>query len=122
MAAAVGSGVGRAQVVGLYRTILKTARTWIANVPTETSSERVYIMKEAKELFRRNKYVKDPEEIRQCVKEAETRLEMGKHYRNPYPRPPNAAPNLLPLGKRPLMAQERLRQQSKPIYIRSYDS
>ncbi|KAF0025282.1 hypothetical protein F2P81_022163 [Scophthalmus maximus] len=64
----------------------------------------------------------DQESIKRCIEECEARIEIGLHYRNPYPR----ATYLPPLGLatqkgRKLRAQQRLRKQAKPIYLESHD-
>jgi hypothetical protein len=47
--------------------------------------------------------------------------QQAAHYRNPYPRPMNVAPGIVArVGSKPKKAQDRLRQQSKPIYLHSF--
>ncbi|WAQ97471.1 LYRM1-like protein [Mya arenaria] len=60
--------------------------------------------------------------IREHLKEGETRIELAMHYQNPYPRPVHLPQHVLhsKAGKR-LKAQQRKLQQSKPIYIKSYE-
>lgn len=37
-------------------------------------------------LFRQNRQLQDPQEIQLRLTEAEARLTMAEHYKNPYPR------------------------------------
>ncbi|XP_072168077.1 LYR motif containing protein 1-like [Diadema setosum] len=112
------------QVFSLYRKLLRAAQTWEASTGkrADTKEEREYIEKETKNLFRKNQQLTDPEEIRLCLKEGETRLEIAYHYKTPYPRPVNIPYGGLPpsMGKGK-KAQDRLRRQAKPVYIKSYD-
>jgi hypothetical protein len=70
----------RVAVLGLYRRILVTAREWTASsgLEKDTYEERRYIREEARNLFRKNAKITDPREIQICIKEAESRLEMGR--------------------------------------------
>ncbi|CAG04391.1 unnamed protein product [Tetraodon nigroviridis] len=64
----------------------------------------------------------DPESIKTCIKECEARIEIGLHYKNPYPRAIYLPPRGLATQKgRKLRAQQRLRKQAKPIYLESQD-
>ncbi|KAM3592153.1 uncharacterized protein V6R79_013832 [Siganus canaliculatus] len=114
----------RRTVLSLYMRVFRIARTWQAQsgIPSDTESERKYILQEARTLFRQNQQIPDQESIQKCIEECEARLEIGLHYRNPYPR----ATYLPPLGLatqkgRKLRAQQRLRKQAKPIYLQSQD-
>uniref|UniRef100_A0A8C6L4T8 LYR motif containing 1 n=1 Tax=Nothobranchius furzeri TaxID=105023 RepID=A0A8C6L4T8_NOTFU len=114
----------RSTVLSLYRRVFRIARTWQAQsgVQNDTEAERKYIVQEAHTLFRQNHQLKDEELIWRCLEECEARIEIGLHYRNPYPR----ASYLPPLGLatqkgRKLRAQQRLRKQAKPIYLQSHD-
>ncbi|KAF6734775.1 LYR motif containing protein 1 [Oryzias melastigma] len=114
----------RSTVLSLYTRVFRIARTWQAQsgVKADTDSERKYIQQEARTLFRQNQQLTDPEAIKSCIEECEARLEIGLHYRNPYPR----ATYLPPLGLatqkgRKLRVQQRLRKQAKPIYLQSHD-
>lgn len=111
------------RVLGLYRRCLRLGRTWRAKEPLETEAERQFIVEEAKRLFRENKAVSDPVKISEHVREAEARLAMAEHYRNPYPRPVNLPPRsfVQKEGKRAGKAIQRLNQLSKPIYVKSID-
>ncbi|CAK6964112.1 LYR motif containing protein 1 isoform X1 [Scomber scombrus] len=80
------------------------------------------VVAEARSLFRQNQQLADQGSIKKCIEECEARIEIGLHYRNPYPR----ATYLPPLGLatqkgRKLRAQQRLRKQAKPIYLQSHD-
>ncbi|XP_043082104.1 LYR motif containing protein 1 isoform X2 [Puntigrus tetrazona] len=81
--------MSRSDVLSLYRTVLRLARSWTARsaLPHDTDAERKYIAQEARTLFRQNQQITDPESIKRCIEECEARIEIGLHYRNPYPRP-----------------------------------
>lgn len=67
-------------MLSLYRRILREARQW------ENVEERSDIRHEAKTLFRKNKDLVGAEEIESRLFEGETRIQLAKHYKNPYPR------------------------------------
>ena len=112
----------RRRVLSSYKLLLRLGRTWEAEDPQNTPDERKYIIDETKTQFRKNTRVESGEEINEFLREVEARIEMAKHYRNPFPR----AINLPPMGlaaslgqNRKLRGQKKLREQSVPIYIRS---
>eukprot|EP00043_Microstomoeca_roanoka_P011869 m.112288 g.112288 ORF g.112288 m.112288 type:complete len:123 (+) comp15320_c0_seq4:73-441(+) len=109
----------RSAALRLYRQMLKTAKTWEAVSAAHTQEEQQYIVDEARRLFRQNKTLTG-EDVDAALKEAETRLETAVHYRNPYPRLPNVGPGAVSKAKRLQRRQERLREQSTPIYMHSY--
>ncbi|XP_028332464.1 LYR motif containing protein 1 [Gouania willdenowi] len=114
----------RSTVLSLYMRVFRTARLWQAasGVTGDTETERKYIIQEARTLFRQNQQLKDQEAIKKCIEECEARIEIGLHYRNPYPRPTYLPPFGLATQKgRKLKAQQRLRKQAKPIYLQSHD-
>ncbi|CAN8002758.1 unnamed protein product [Ixodes hexagonus] len=112
----------RRDVLRLYKQMLRTGRTWAAQSPEKTQEEQFYIISETKELFRKNKSVTDEETIKECLREAQSRLDLALHYGNPYPRPVNvAATALSPCQARNLKSQQKLWKQSRPVYIRSID-
>ncbi|XP_073686444.1 LYR motif containing protein 1 [Garra rufa] len=116
--------MSRSDVLSLYRRVLRIARTWKAQsaLPHDTDVERKCIAQEARTLFRQNQQITDPESIKRCIEECEARIEIGLHYRNPYPRPTYLPPMGLATQKgRKLRAQERLRKQAKPLYLQSHD-
>ncbi|KAK3572468.1 hypothetical protein QTP86_033282 [Hemibagrus guttatus] len=116
--------LGRVEVLALYRQVLRLARNWQAQsgFAHDTETERKYITQEARSLFRRNQHLTDPELISKCVAECEARIELGLHYRNPYPRPSYLPPLGLATQKgRKLRGQQRLRTQAKPLYLHSHD-
>ena len=101
------TGGTRREVLRLYKSILRLGQRWEAADPVETRVEREYIVDEARlkfwvvfvekvlnvfnkmlnrTLFRRNALLKGESEVRERMKEAETRLTMATHYGNPYPR------------------------------------
>lgn len=112
------------QVLSLYKKLLRTAQHWQASTgkPEDTRDEQIYIRNETKTLFKKNKEVTSQENIGLCIKEAETRLEMGLHYQSPYPRPVNipyqGLARSMSKGKK---QQDRLRKQAKPVYLHSHD-
>ncbi|XP_026034666.1 LYR motif containing protein 1 isoform X2 [Astatotilapia calliptera] len=114
----------RTTVLSLYMRVFRIARTWQAQsgVASDTETERKYILQEARNLFRRNQKLTEQESIRKCIEECEARIEIGLHYRNPYPRATYLPPMGLATQKgRKLRAQQRLRKQAKPIYLQSHD-
>ncbi|KAM9774321.1 LYR motif containing protein 1 [Syngnathus typhle] len=111
-------------VLSLYIRVFRIARTWQAQsgVASDTLAERNYILQEARTLFRQNQQMTDQEAIKKCINECEARIEIGLHYRIPYPR----ATYLPQMGLatqrgRKLRAQQRLRKQAKPIYLESQE-
>lgn len=68
----------RSRVLSLYRRVLRTGQSWQAQDPKETETEKLYILSEAREVFRANKLVSDPDLIMEHLTEGESRLEMGK--------------------------------------------
>ncbi|XP_076827062.1 LYR motif containing protein 1 [Brachyhypopomus gauderio] len=114
----------RIEVLSLYRRVLRIARGWHAqsDLPRDTETERKYIVQEARALFRHNEKLTDQESIKKCIAECEARIDIGMHYRNPYPRPLYLPPMGLATQKgRRLQAQQRLRKQAKPLYLQSHD-
>ena len=113
----------RSQVLRLYSRIFRVARNWEAQDPNETKVERNYIVDEARTLFQENKDLRVEDEIRMRVMEAEARLAMAEHYRNPYPKPVNLPKTSYskPEGKRVGKAIQKMNALSRPVYIRSTD-
>lgn len=114
----------RQEVLGLYRSIFRLARKWQATSGQmeDTIKEKQYILNEARMLFRKNKNLTDTDLIKQCIDECTARIEIGLHYKIPYPRPIHLPPmGLTPLRGRGLRSQEKLRKLSKPVYLRSHD-
>ena len=113
----------RSQVLRLYSRIFRVARHWEAQDLNETKVEKNYILEEARALFRENKDLSDAEEIRLRLLEAEARLAMAEHYRNPYPRPVNLPKTSYskPEGKKIGKAIQKMNALSRPVYIRSTD-
>ena len=113
----------RSQVLRLYSRIFRVARGWEAQDPNETKVEKNYIVDEARALFRENKGLRVEAEIRMRMMEAEARLAMAEHYRNPYPRPVNLPKTSYakPEGKRVGKAIQKMNAMSRPVYIRSTD-
>ncbi|XP_055037401.2 LYR motif containing protein 1 isoform X1 [Misgurnus anguillicaudatus] len=119
-----GVKMSRADVLSIYRRVLRIARSWHAQsaLAQDTEAERKYIIQEARTLFRQNQQITDPESVQRCIAECEARIEIGIHYRNPYPRPSYLPPMGLATQKgRKLRTQERLRKQAKPVYLQSHD-
>ncbi|XP_049418793.1 LYR motif containing protein 1 [Epinephelus fuscoguttatus] len=114
----------RRTVLSLYMRVFRIARSWQAQsgVASDTEAERKYILQEACTLFRQNQQLTDQESIKKCIEECEARIEIGLHYKNPYPRATYLPPMGLATQKgRKLRAQQRLRKQAKPIYLESHD-
>ena len=81
----------RSEVLRLYRSVLRRARTWEALDPMETSLERSYIVQEAGEQFRAAKGLADAE-AKTALADARDRIEIAAHYNIPFPRLAYAAP------------------------------
>ncbi|KAK7113708.1 LYR motif-containing protein 1-like [Littorina saxatilis] len=114
----------RGKVLSLYCNIFRMARNWRSPTgqPKETEEEKKYIIAEARKLFRKNKNVTEEQEIREHVRECETRIELALHYGTPYPRQVNIPQSTLPpTSTRLKKAQKRSIEQSKPVYLKSYD-
>ena len=107
----------------MYRRILRVGQNWTAKEVSETATERQYITEETRRIFRENKSVKSEQRIQQHIREAEARLTMAEHYRNPYPRPVNLPPGSYTKkeGKKTGTKIERLNRMSKPVYVASID-
>ncbi|EDO47998.1 predicted protein [Nematostella vectensis] len=68
------------------------------------------------------KEISDVSEIDQCIKEAESRIEMALHYGTAYPRMINVPPAAIAKsGTHQRKVQDRIRQQAKPTYLHSYE-
>ena len=101
---------------------MRLSRNWQAIDPVNTKTERNYIADETQRLFRLNRDAGETAAA-EHVREAEARLAMARHYRNPYPRPVNLPKSSYSTreGKKAGKAIERLNKASKPIYIKSID-
>jgi len=113
----------RYQVLKIYKTFIRLSQTWTSSVPSQTGIEKNYIIDETRKLFKANKNLTKPHEINEALREAEARLAMAQHYRNPYPRPVNLPPKSYAKreGRKLGRAIDKLNQASKPIYVRSID-
>jgi len=113
----------RYQVLKIYKTFIRLSQTWTSSVPSQTGIEKNYIIEETRKLFKANKNLTKPHEINEALREAEARLAMAQHYRNPYPRPVNLPPKSYAKreGRKLGRAIDKLNQASKPIYVRSID-
>ena len=113
----------RPQVLSLYKRLLRVGTNWRAVDPVNTEVERQYILEEAKSLFRANKGVQDATAVREHLREAEARMTMAEHYRNPYPRPVNIPKTSFGPreGKKVGKAIEKMNRMSKPIYVKSME-
>ena len=120
---AVSGGPVRSNVLSLYKKCLRLSQSWQATNPSQTIVEKNYIKDETVRLFRGNKSITDQAEIAERVREAEARLTMAEHYRNPYPRPVNLPPGSYSLreGKKLGKAIEKRNKLSKPVYVKSID-
>lgn len=112
----------RLQVLSMYRRLMRLSRTWQAVDPVNTKTESNYIADETQRLFRVNISAGETAAA-EHVREAEARLAMATHYRNPYPRPVNLPPKSYSNkeGKKAGKAIDKLNKASKPIYIKSID-
>jgi uncharacterized membrane protein YgcG len=70
----------RAQVLQLYRSLMRAGRTW------PTVEEREYILSESRRLFRQNVELEDPAQIDKKLFEATSRWELAKYYGIAAPR------------------------------------
>ena len=113
----------RTDVLRLYSRIFRVARAWRAQDRNETKVEQNYMKEEARVLFRRNKNLADPEQIKLHIIEAEARLTMAEHYGNPYPRPVNLPKTSFSKreGKKVGKAIQKMNEMSRPVYLRSSD-
>merc|ERR1712110_193936 len=115
--------MSRIKILTIYKRILRVGQNWVATNPDYTQVERNYIIDETKTLFRKNAGINSSQEANERYREAEARLAMAEHYRNPYPRPVNLPPGSYTKkeGKRTGSRIERLNEMSKPIYVKSID-
>lgn len=60
---------------------MRTSRTWSGK-----ASEKEYIRSESRKQFKAHKTLHDAAEIERHLFDAQTRLELALHYKNPYPR------------------------------------
>jgi len=111
----------RNEVIGLYRRVMRLARSWESKDSKDTHIDRLYIRNEARTLFRQNKNIETKDVILEHLQEAEARIGIALHYKIPYPRPVNLPQNQLPPGKGKYKSRDRLVKMTKPIYIKSYD-
>jgi len=122
----------RPQVLSMYRRLLRLSRSWVAKAEDQTVVEREYIRDETRRLFRANQHIEtaaggggreEGDEVRERLREAEARITMAEHYRNPYPRPVNLPPRSYAKkeGKVTGKAIRKLNERSKPIYVKSID-
>lgn len=70
----------RGKVLSIYRQIFRIAKKW------ENTEEQDFIREEARRLFRRNMGILHPEKIAIKIEEAEQRIALALHYKNPKPR------------------------------------
>ncbi|KDO21733.1 hypothetical protein SPRG_13149 [Saprolegnia parasitica CBS 223.65] len=78
------------RALSLYRRLLRTARTWEGG-----EVERYYIRSQARLEFEAKRSLRTTIEIDNAINEGEQRLEVGLHYKNPYPRPHYSDPGTL---------------------------
>ncbi|GAB5353909.1 hypothetical protein AAMO2058_000074600 [Amorphochlora amoebiformis] len=101
----------RRVVLRLYRDILRRGKLWKNNQAPEESS---YILEEARKLFRKNKDINVREKTLEKIKEGEARVELAKHYGNPYPRMYYAQPGVI------YKSGNRAKTRINPEYMHSY--
>jgi len=113
----------RGEVLRLYKNILRVASRWEAVERNETKVERNYMRDEARELFRLNAGLTSQVDIKERIKEGETRLTMAIHYQNPYPRPVNIPKHSYAKreGKKVGKAVQKMHQMSRPVYLKSME-
>lgn len=90
--------------------------------PALNLCHRNYIVEEAKQLFRQNRNMQDIQQIRQCLREAESRLALALHYKTPYPRPVNVPHMTFATGtegKRRMMQPQMLKETTATVTIKS---
>jgi len=107
----------------MYRRLMRLSRTWTSKFEDQTVVERDYIKEESRRLFKANQNLKNSKDISDRLREAEARLTMAEHYRNPYPRPVNLPPRSYTKreGKTTGKAIKKMNELSKPIYVKSID-
>ncbi|CAF1304918.1 unnamed protein product [Rotaria magnacalcarata] len=113
------------RVLQLYKRIIKISYSWQAiNHPSKTLEEQIYIRNQARELFRKNKNVKDSNEIEEHIREGEARIELACHYRNPYPRLVNLPTYSLPPNRNRIRfkSEYETEDMSRPIYLKSFET
>lgn len=111
----------RSSVVKMYKTLIRLGRGWSAKDPSQTVVERDYIVEETRRLFKLNSGLASAKDVTERLREAEARLAMAEHYRNPYPRPVNLPPKSFTAreGKQVGKRIKELNEMSRPIYVRS---
>jgi hypothetical protein len=85
----------RYRVLCIYRKIHKAGITW------NNKEDRDYIINEARQLFRDNQQIEDPDTIEKKIEEAQARYDLAIHYKIPYPRACHTAPRMtedVPVG------------------------
>jgi hypothetical protein len=72
----------RSEVLAMYHKIIRAAflHNW------NTDEDAMYVLHEARRLFRQNQHIQDVETIGRKVREAEMRHGLAVHYSIPYPR------------------------------------
>ncbi len=117
----------RPQVLALYRRLIRLGHNWEARNPQDTPVERAYILEETRRLFRENAGAASEDRVADHIREAEARVTMAEHYRNPYPRPVNLPQRSFAIrqkkeGQRGVgKAVKKFQDMSKPIYLKSID-
>lgn len=74
-------GDRRKRVLDLYKQCYRISKSWKGS-----AEDKKYIIDEAKRLFHQNKNIKNIDTIDIKIFEAESRIQLGEHYQNPYPR------------------------------------
>jgi len=103
----------RVAVLRLYKKLLVIGkRTW----PGDKEKDKRYIIEETRRLFNANKNLKFVEDIDEHIREAEARIEIGLHYKNPRPRVYTA------WGHTPEQVRkaQNLSDIINPVYMTSY--
>ncbi|KAL0477259.1 Lyrm1 [Acrasis kona] len=69
------------RALSLYRKILRVGHKW--DGPSEDVE---YIFDHARQVFAHNRNITDPKVREEKILEAESRIEVAKHYKIPYPK------------------------------------
>ncbi|KAK0140699.1 LYR motif-containing protein 1 [Merluccius polli] len=112
----------RGKVLSLYLRVLRVARGWQAHHGRPAGHGGGAGLHSPGGPHPVQTKPADLESIKKCIDECEARIEIGLHYRNPYPRASYLPPMGLATQKgRRFLGQQRLRKQAKPVYLQSHD-
>uniref|UniRef100_A0A0N5C860 Complex1_LYR_dom domain-containing protein n=1 Tax=Strongyloides papillosus TaxID=174720 RepID=A0A0N5C860_STREA len=83
----------RPQVLSLFKKFIKLGRKWEATNSLRTSIEREDFLREIRNVFRQNKFIKDDAKIDELILEGEKRYYLAETYKTPYDRPSYLPPS-----------------------------